>query len=394
MRRQFSGLSAVALAATLFSSVAKANQCSLGNAVKNMDGINSARGYIVMDNLCPNGTLSRVYNTPGSFWAWVVTVKNLNNTPILGNTFQNNDYEIRAIHKLPFHSIPAAVILEGADPNTVCTGPGMTATGPLACCTGALTGNCHANSDCTGLDTPRMCCTGSGTGTCIFANRNCIGPGNSTLGQRPCCTDIGEGSCNTAQSSQLNPGGGRDCLFARIDACTIAPNLTKQVLSVYLDHPVNSGCSGPNVPWPCCTGGGAGSCNAGGLTVCPTYMFPAVACDEPPFAEDGSGSVAGTCDPEAADANLSDCDGAGGPDACQGLANGAVCGPFGCYELTECEAGVFQYLGKRKNDGTTCATQANCDGVPAVSEWGLIALTMMMLVAGTVVLRQRMPLVG
>jgi len=66
--------------------------------------------------------------------------------------------------------------------------------------------------------------------------------------------------------------------------------------------------------------------------------------------------------------------------------SGACCGSFGCVETLQAECDI---AGKFRGNGTTCATQSNCPSIPAVSEWGLIALTMLMLVAGTVVLRRR-----
>jgi len=102
-------------------------------------------------------------------------------------------------------------------------------------------------------------------------------------------------------------------------------------------------------------------------------------------ANDGSGGVAGC----VVDPTQSDCDGNGCADSSDGTPTGATCGAHGCHEMTECESTIFTVLGKYKGDTTTCATQTNCDGVPAVSEWGLIALTMMMLVVGTIVLRRR-----
>jgi len=71
------------------------------------------------------------------------------------------------------------------------------------------------------------------------------------------------------------------------------------------------------------------------------------------------------------------------PDEC-----GACCGNFGdvaCTQWTQdvCEDNGGVYLGDRTLcDGDACP-------IPAVSEWGLVVMTLLVLAAGTMVLRRR-----
>lgn len=68
---------------------------------------------------------------------------------------------------------------------------------------------------------------------------------------------------------------------------------------------------------------------------------------------------------------------------------GACCGTAGCLEITEeeCELGPTP-IGKFRDPFTTCAEECPED-IPAVSEWGLVALTLLVLAAGTVVILRR-----
>ncbi len=50
--------------------------------------------------------------------------------------------------------------------NKHCVAAGRAFDRPLACCTGAGTGTCTANTFCTIAGSPFQCCTGAGTGTC------------------------------------------------------------------------------------------------------------------------------------------------------------------------------------------------------------------------------------
>ncbi len=75
------------------------------------------------------------------------------------------------------------------------------------------------------------------------------------------------------------------------------------------------------------------------------------------------------------------------PDEC-----GACCTAQGCAQTTEalCAGpGKSKYNG----DGTVCE-QACPSGIPTVSQWGLVAMTLLVLAAGTVVLRRRRPVPG
>ena len=85
---------------------------------------------------------------------------------------------------------------------------------------------------------------------------------------------------------------------------------------------------------------------------------------------------------------------------------GACCAPSGCIEVTQADCEQLS-LGKYQGDATTCEVDTDGDGVPdacdtcpgfddaepcpipTVSEWGLIAMTLLVLTAGTVVLRAR-----
>lgn len=70
---------------------------------------------------------------------------------------------------------------------------------------------------------------------------------------------------------------------------------------------------------------------------------------------------------------------------------GACCGGGGCDQLPEAacltEPGeVFRFY---KGDGTDCRDYQTCVEIPTVSEWGLVALMLVLLAAGTIVLRRR-----
>jgi len=123
----------------------------------------------------------------------------------------------------------------------------------------------------------------------------------------------------------------------------------------------------------------------------PPDMGPAVPCVASSVPEEGEGTVALVdCNMNGVDdAAESDCNGDTIPDDCQAPVKGAVCGPYACFDMSTCEAALFTRVGHRGPNGTSCGTAANCAGIPAVSEWGLVALTLVMLAAGTVVLRRR-----
>lgn len=92
------------------------------------------------------------------------------------------------------------------------------------------------------------------------------------------------------------------------------------------------------------------------------------------------GTASGPCDVlgcgQSQDNNVD-----GIPDEC-----GACCGPQDCVQTTQayCETS-----GKYRGDATTCATQENCAGIPTVSQWGLVVMTLVVLTAGTIVLVRR-----
>ena len=66
---------------------------------------------------------------------------------------------------------------------------------------------------------------------------------------------------------------------------------------------------------------------------------------------------------------------------------GACCRPDSCIETTELGCETF---GAYRGDGTTCEEE-ECPGIPTVSEWGLIVMTLLVLTAGTLVYMQRQP---
>jgi len=74
---------------------------------------------------------------------------------------------------------------------------------------------------------------------------------------------------------------------------------------------------------------------------------------------------------------------------------GACCSNVSCIDhatLAQCNALGTEVGGsKYRGDGTLCETEEGCAGIPAVSTWGVVALTMLVLAAGTVVLRRRVP---
>lgn len=80
-----------------------------------------------------------------------------------------------------------------------------------------------------------------------------------------------------------------------------------------------------------------------------------------------------------------DNDGDGVDDACE--PGGACCSAAGCEDgasQDHCEAGGnAKYMG----DGTTCE-EACPNGIPAVTEWGLVVMLLLVLAAGTVVLKR------
>ena len=71
------------------------------------------------------------------------------------------------------------------------------------------------------------------------------------------------------------------------------------------------------------------------------------------------------------------------------LPTGACCGAQGCIvvSLPGCTDSGF---GKYRGDDTVCEEECP-DGVPTVSEWGLVALVLLVLAAGTVVIMRRRP---
>jgi hypothetical protein len=75
-----------------------------------------------------------------------------------------------------------------------------------------------------------------------------------------------------------------------------------------------------------------------------------------------------------------DADSNGIPDAC-----GACCRARGCVQVTQEACGT---IGEYRGDGTICEEQ-DCAPIPTVSEWGLVAMTLLMLAAGSMVLIRR-----
>ncbi len=71
-------------------------------------------------------------------------------------------------------------------------------------------------------------------------------------------------------------------------------------------------------------------------------------------------------------------------------ATGACCGAGPCAEVAQV---CCQSLPSRKFRGGTCAA-ANCDGIPTVSEWGLVVMLLLVGAAGTVVIMRRNALIG
>ena len=90
----------------------------------------------------------------------------------------------------------------------------------------------------------------------------------------------------------------------------------------------------------------------------------------------GCGSIGGPCDVQGC-GQSGDTNGDGIPDKC-----GACCTAAGCTQTIETLC-VGPSKSKYHGDGTTCE-EACPTGIPTVSEWGLVVLALLLLVAGKV----------
>ncbi len=93
------------------------------------------------------------------------------------------------------------------------------------------------------------------------------------------------------------------------------------------------------------------------------------------------GGIGGPCDVDGC-GDSDDINGDGIPDEC-----GACCTAAGCAQTTETLCGGPS-KSKYNGDGTTCE-EACPAGIPAVTSWGLLAMTLLVLSAGTLVLTKR-----
>ena len=125
--------------------------------------------------------------------------------------------------------------------------------------------------------------------------------------------------------------------------------------------PILAGAGGGGDPTGACCDDATGDC---------TVAVAQTDCETAGSRYGGDGSDCATIDP-----------------ACTAPLPGACCGPGDCVEVmqTECDAAGRLFRG----DGTLCENQANCANIPTVSEWGLIAMSLGVLAAGTWVVRKR-----
>ena len=90
-------------------------------------------------------------------------------------------------------------------------------------------------------------------------------------------------------------------------------------------------------------------------------------------------TCAGPCTVYPGCGQSDDTNGDGIPDEC-----GACCHAHGCEQVI---SGTCDTFGKYQGDATACEEECP-SGIPAVSEWGLAAMTLLVLAAGTLVLRR------
>jgi len=122
------------------------------------------------------------------------------------------------------------------------------------------------------------------------------------------------------------------------------------------------------------------------------------------------GTSGGACD-IAGCGSSEDCNGNGVPDECDlidGTLNdlntdgipdecGACCSLVGCTQLAEGPCRKQPVFGAYRGNGTVCGVDINGNGVddlcettvPAVSEWGMVAMSLLVLTAGTLVYKGR-----
>lgn len=295
-----------------------------------------------------------------------------------------------------------STLLEGA---AICMGQGLPDDPSLGAC-------CDDRCDVCADDVPQCDCSGR-----WISDADCASdPFDPPCGSAACC--LPDFSCQELlQSDCANQGGDyfpdascsdntcspHVCCVA--DLCSITSGFHCDEQDGYF-LPSAVSCEYPSPPCECgacCTE--SGDCIDEVSRACmskpdcdswPGEYIGGASCDDDPCAGPDECSIAGTCcvDGHCIDTNNCECAGLQGQ-----FVEGACCllHPFGepeacCVDYGSCtEVGpdcCVSSGGHPQGTGTDCAT-VECILVPAVSEWGLAAMALLVLAAGTVVLTRR-----